>query len=78
MDIKTSNKVTGIKQSTRAIESGEAFCAFVANDCDDKIRLPFLALCRKHSVEVTLVESMAKLGELCGIDVGAAVTVILR
>ncbi len=76
-DLCTDNKVIGIKQSQKAVEDGIALMAYVASDCDDKVKLPFLALCESKGVKVVPAESMEQLGTACGISVGAAVAVIL-
>ena len=76
-DLSTDKKVIGIKQSQKAVEDGIALKAYVASDCDDKVKLPFLALCESKGVSVAAAESMEQLGNACGINVGAAVAVIL-
>jgi len=76
-DLSTDKKVIGIKQSQKAVEDGTALKAYVASDCDDKVKLPFLALCENKGVRVVSAESMEQLGHACGINVGAAVAVIL-
>ncbi len=76
-DLCTDNKVIGIKQSQKAVEEGMAVKAYVASDCDDKVKLPFLALCESKGVRVFSADSMEQLGTACGINVGAAVAVIL-
>ncbi|MDD4688282.1 MAG: ribosomal L7Ae/L30e/S12e/Gadd45 family protein [Eubacteriales bacterium] len=76
-DLTTDKKVIGIKQSQKAVEDGEAGKAFVALDCEDNVKQPFLNLCRINNVQVVMAESMEQLGQACGISVGAAVAVIL-
>ena len=68
----------GLKQSTDAIKNGKAVKAYVANDADDHIRLPFVALCSEHKVPVEFCETKAKLGKDFGINVSAACAVILK
>ena len=76
-DLSTDKKVTGIKQSQKAVEDGEALKAYVASDCDDNVKQPFLDLCKQKDVQVVMADSMEQLGQACGISVGAAVAVIL-
>ena len=48
----------------------------MAKDADSKIIQPVLALCEAKGVEVKPVDSMADLGSMCGIKVGAAAAAI--
>ncbi|MCK9479578.1 MAG: ribosomal L7Ae/L30e/S12e/Gadd45 family protein [Firmicutes bacterium] len=70
------NKFVGFKQSKRAIESGNATKAFIAEDCAFEMRQSLELLCKKHNVSVEFVPTMQQLGAQCGISVGAAVAVI--
>ena len=72
----TDNKFVGFKQSKKAIESGGALKAYIAEDCSPEMRQTLETLCQKHNVVTEFVPSMQQLGEKCGINVGAAVAVI--
>ena len=76
--LETKNKVTGVKQSMKAIREGRASRAYLAEDAAPSILLPLKEACRAAGVETVPVESMAVLGRACGIDVGAAVAVLLN
>ncbi|HOB87614.1 MAG TPA: ribosomal L7Ae/L30e/S12e/Gadd45 family protein [Bacillota bacterium] len=69
-------KVVGTKQTLKALDKGEALLVYVAKDADSKIIQPVLALCEAKGVEVKPVDSMADLGSMCGIKVGAAAAAI--
>jgi large subunit ribosomal protein L7A len=71
-------KVVGIKQSIKAIKSGEGKTVYVANDADMKLIQQVVKLANENSLEVIHVNSMTELGKLCGIDVGAASAVVLK
>lgn len=71
-------KVIGIKQTTKAIKSGEAQTVYIAKDAEDNVVKPVVSLAFEHSLEVVYVESMKELGRLCGIDVGAASVAMLK
>lgn len=75
---KTTNKVTGVKQTLRALECGEAKQVYLALDADEKILIRVKDFCSKQSVEIVYTESMKQLGKVCGIDVDAAVACILK
>jgi len=77
-DLQDVRFFVGLKQSTDAIKTGKAQKAFVANDADEHVRLPFVALCKEHNVPVEFCESKAKLGKDFGISVSAACAVILK
>ena len=71
-------KVVGIKQTLKAIKSGEARVVFIAKDADEAVTAPLINLAAEKQVEVLYVESMKELGKMCGIDVGAATAASLE
>lgn len=77
-ELNTNAKVTGLKQSQRAVAEDRAKHAFVAADAEKRVTESFIRLCKEHHVEVTEVESMSALGAACGIEVGASVAVLLK
>jgi len=77
-ELKQNNKLIGLKQSTRALENDEIAKAFIARDCAPEIFNGLVLLCENKNVPVEYVESMAELGEICQIDVKAAVATILK
>lgn len=77
-ELRTGSKLVGLKQSTRAVNEQKAIAAFVARDAQDGVKNPFVALCEKKGVPVEWVDTMVHLGKVCGIDLGAAVAVLLR
>ncbi len=77
-DLKHQEIAVGLKQSTKLVLSDGVSCASVADDAQDKVKLPFIELCREHQVELKTVETMVQLGKACGIEVGAAVAVTLK
>ena len=76
--LKAANKVVGLKQSHRAVKSGKALRAYLAADAEARIAEPFAESCAEAGVELVKVETMALLGEACGVKVGAAVAVELK
>ncbi len=77
-ELKKARKVVGIKQSEKAVSAGEANYVYVAADAHERVTAPFVQLCSKAGVEVRTADSMTALGHACGIDVGAAVVVVLK
>jgi len=77
-DLKNSPMMVGIKQSRRSLDEGKVDRAFVAQDADAHIIHPFMEDCKVMGVEIVAVESMKELGHAAGIDIGAAVVVVLK
>jgi len=77
-ELKTDKKIVGFKQSLKAVKGEEATKAFVSMDADVHVTTPFVHACEAHDVPVEYCESCRILGEACGIDVGAAVAVLLK
>ncbi|TDT46024.1 ribosomal L7Ae/L30e/S12e/Gadd45 family protein [Fonticella tunisiensis] len=79
MNIKLPEKrVVGAKQSLKAIKSGNAKIVYVADDADPKIINPIVEACQQTGVELVHIETMQRLGALCGIDVGAAAACVVN
>lgn len=77
-ELKHYKKAVGVKQSTKAIEGGNATKIFIARDCEQRVVKGIIELCEKQSVPITYVASMKQLGKACGIEVEAAVACILK
>lgn len=71
-------KVVGIKQSIKAIKSGEAKAVYAALDADTKLIEPVVKLANENSLDIHYINTMKDLGRLCGIDVGAATAVLFK
>ncbi len=76
-DLKGQQILIGMNQCTEAVAEGKVKKAFVAQDAAAHIREPFEALCSRHSVPITYLETKQQLGRACGIDVGATCVVVL-
>ena len=68
----------GLKQSKKAVSNGEAQMVYLAHDANRNIKETFEKLCKKAKISVDNSYSMAQLGELCSIDVAAAVVTVLK
>ena len=71
-------KVIGIKQSTKAIQNGEGKILYVAQDADILLINPLVCLAQKKGIDIKSIETMKKLGKMCGIEVKAATALILE
>lgn len=71
-------KTIGTKQTLRAIEQDQVELVFIAQDAEEYVVLDLIQLCQKRDINLVYVDSMKKLGEACGIQVGAASAAILN
>ncbi len=71
-----TNRVVGMKETKKALEQGRATRVYVARDAEEAVVRPVIELSEEKSVPVVYVTSMARLGRVCGIAVGAATAAI--
>ena len=77
-ELKTAKKVVGIKQSLKAAQDGNVLKAYIAEDADERVTQKLKEFCIENDVEIEYAETMKTLGKACGIDIGAAVAVIVN
>lgn len=70
-------RIVGAKQTLKAIKNGTAKIVYVARDAESKVINPIIEISNQKNIEVIYLESMEKLGDLCGIDVGAATACLI-
>ena len=70
--------VVGVKQTIRMMEQNRISEVFVAGDADHYVTRHVLELAKVNRIPIKYVESMKRLGNLCGIDIGAAVAGAVR
>ena len=68
--------IIGTKQTVKAIRAGIVTEVIIAQDAEERIIAPVMEEAALHSIQVTYVDSKRKLGNACGIQVGAAVVAI--
>lgn len=76
-DLSAQKLLVGTKQSTKAVKSGIAKKAYVANGVVPQMRNAFVKLCMKNNVPIETVKSTAELGKMCGVNVKTAFAVII-
>ncbi|KAA9018689.1 50S ribosomal protein L7ae-like protein [Niallia endozanthoxylica] len=69
--------IIGTKQTARALKTESISEVLVATDADPRLTLNIVTQAEEANVPVTYVDSMKKLGKICGIKVGAAVVAII-
>jgi len=77
MELTSSKRVVGVKQSRKAIREGQAAKVFLAADADPAITESISAECQERGIPMDTENSMAQLGKACRITVGASVAAIL-
>ena len=64
--------VVGSKQLRKALEAGKATYVVLAENADPAITEPLEAMCLLKNVAYSWIGSKTELGQVCGIEVGAA------
>ena len=77
-ELQAGKKVSGVKQSRRAVRDGLAQAVYLAGDADPALTAPLRALCREKNVPIIECASMRELGQAAGIQVGTAVAALLK
>lgn len=76
--LQTANQIAvGTKQTLKALQSGSASTVYVAQDAEERVVAPVKRLGAEKGIPVVQVDTMAHLGRLCRIDVGAAAVAII-
>ena len=77
-ELASQEKVIGVKQSRKAIREGRAKRVYLACDADPAITGPVAESCRRAGIPVETAHTIAQLGHVCRITVGASVVAVLR
>ena len=76
-DLSKLNLVVGAKQLKKAVKAGRVRYVFLAENADPAVTEPLEELCAANHIQITWVPSMAELGRVCGIEVGAAAAAVV-
>ncbi|MHB1419796.1 MAG: ribosomal L7Ae/L30e/S12e/Gadd45 family protein [Bacillota bacterium] len=77
--LKNAKKKTiGTKQTIKAVQKGTAHVVYIARDAEPHVTEPLSKLCSEKGMEMIYVETMAELGQACGIEVGSASAAIVE
>ncbi|OPJ54901.1 ribosomal L7Ae/L30e/S12e/Gadd45 family protein [Alkalithermobacter paradoxus] len=77
-ELKTSKKVVGTKQTTRALKEDKVETVFIAQDAEKHIVRNVEEMSKQKNINIIYVDSVKKLGKACSIDVGTAIAGILK
>ena len=70
--LDNSRKVVGLRRLMKALAQNEIATAFLADDAEMYIRTQVTEACEKAGARLIVVETMAELGEACGVEVKTA------
>ena len=76
-DLKHKRIVVGSKQLRKALTNGRAQFVYLAENADPAITEPLEEMCGKRNIQIAWVPTMAELGLMCGIEVGAAAAAVI-
>ncbi len=77
--LEAKNKVIGLKQTLRAIQQDKACIIYLANDVDEHILKKIKLASRGKDVKIiTTRVGKKELGQICRIDVNAAVVALVQ
>ena len=70
--------VVGAKQLKKAVRAGRVEYVFLAENADPAVTEPLERLCADNFIHIIWIRTMAELGRMCAIEVGAAAAAILK
>lgn len=73
-----SRRLVGARQVLRAIAANQVAEVYIARDADPFVTRPVQDACEKASVPFEEIDTMARLGAACGIDVKASVAAVRK
>jgi len=77
--LETKNKVVGLKQTLRAIQQDKTCVVYLANDVDEHIVKKIKLASHGKNVKIVITRVGRKeLGQICRIDVSAAVVALVQ
>lgn len=76
--LQTAKKIVGVKQVTKAVEKDLVQTVYIAQDAEQRLVEPLRTLCSRKKVAIETTLTMAELGKLCSIEVGAAAVAVLK
>ena len=76
-EIAGKKVIVGAKQLRKAIAKGCVRYVFLAENADPAVTEPLEAMCGEKDILIHWVPDMAGLGQVCGIEVGAAAAAVI-
>ena len=76
-ELSASDFVVGLKETERAIDAGKVKHVFIAKDCDERIALPLLEICKERNISVNREFTRKEIGRASKIKVKAATAAVI-
>ncbi|HET7560269.1 MAG TPA: ribosomal L7Ae/L30e/S12e/Gadd45 family protein [Limnochordia bacterium] len=73
---RAAHRIVGTKQTIKRLQTNRLQVVYVAADAEASVVAPIYDLCKRRQIELVVVPTMAELGRLCAIEVGAAAAAI--
>ncbi|ADL67995.1 ribosomal protein L7Ae/L30e/S12e/Gadd45 [Thermoanaerobacterium thermosaccharolyticum DSM 571] len=74
----SSKLVIGAKQTFKAVTNDKAAKVYIARDAEEHVTKKIIDACNSKSIDIVYIDTMKELGDMCGIDVGAATAAELK
>ncbi len=78
IDISKNNIKVGLKETIRAINMGKVSSVILAKDADEFVSRKIKSIVLEKKIKLYTVEKKQDLGNICKIDVAAAVAAIIK
>lgn len=75
---EAKERTIGTKQTRKALLKGQLAGIFIAMDAEHRLVKPLIAAAKEQGVPIHYVETMAKLGAACDIEVDTAIAGVLK
>ena len=77
-EAEKKNLKIGFKEVMNLISQGCAVRVVVAQDCEDKIKVPVSQAAESAGIKTEYAQTMHELGKACAIDVGASCAAVVK
>ena len=77
-EIRRNPVVVGAKQFRKALRDNRAVKAYLAENADPAVTEPIEEMCKERGIPCVWVKTMKELGQVCGIEVGAAAVTAVK
>lgn len=65
-------KYVGIKQVLKAAKECETKKVYIGEDAEEHVLTELIKTCKDNDIEIVKIKTMAELGKLAGIEIGAS------
>lgn len=65
-------KYVGIKQVLKAVKEGLVEKVYIGQDAEEHVLAELISACEENKITLIKIKTMAELGKMSGIDIGAS------